>query len=575
MIKNYFILSFFALLHSSIGFSQSSFEPELWLYNPTISRSAESSKRLNFKRQISSNGQSPSLSSRKLNSSGHLFVVYKSRKNENLLSLIGPKRAVFLEGKQVKLNDSIDTNGYNESYGELLDIRYGGMENGRFWMNPRIEESGIFEVVLIDKQKSTRPVNEIRTYLGLKYGINLIDHKDYIYNDKELWDGRDKTYNHDIFGVARMAYFNLEPDKSIHSKDQDVIISVSKQQKAKFEDGAYVLLGNNRQPFTFDRRTKLNQKKWQVQTNKEAIRVDFSFPLSKLGSSEDSFKEYELLVTSNAAETVRYTGRVRDTLLVFRNVAFSNTGNSIIQLKEHRSNFKLETENDCNEIRLKLDSPFALENFRLTVIDDQGKKLWTDTEYKKNYTIANTTSSYFDITLEYKQGFFSKRINSFSGTLRASDLKPYYALEEKQIEIRLENPQKLTYSWFKDKIEIANGNNITINTPGNYELIISNSSGCEITQSFNVGTSYDNEQWRVYPNPLYATDDLQVAFDLTQKSSVEMILYQNDGKQVKTFPLGVVQHDVINLGALNLASGVYVLVAYINEIPQIKKIIIK
>src|SRR5690554_6819240 len=547
MKKHYFIISFFVLIHSLPVFSQvDSFDPTLWLHNPAPSiKEVKSSEILNFKNQISSG-----ISSRKLNSSGHLFVVYKSQKNENLLSLIGSKRAVFLEGKQVKIHDSIDIADYNESYGELLDIRYGAIEDGRFWMNTKIEESGIFEVVLVDKQRSTRSANEIRTYLGLKYGINLIDYKHYTYNDKELWDGGDKKYNNDIFGIAQLNYFNLEPNRSIHSKDQDLIVSVSNQQKKRFEDGAYVLLGNNRKPFAFDRKTKLSQKKWQVQTNKETVRVDFSFPISKLGSSEDFFNEYELMVTNKTTNTVSYKGRVRDTLLVFRNVAFNNTNNSVIQLKEHRSNFKLETENDCNEIRLKIDIPSTLENFRLTVVDDQGNRVWTDSNFKKSYTIKNTTSSYFDITLEHKQGVFSKRIQTISGALRASDLKSYYSLNENPIEIRLENPNQHNYQWFKNKELIGTGNQIKISQEGSYELITSNTKNCTVTQSFNVGNSQEYEQWRVYPNPLHTTDELYIAFDLTEKSSVEMVLYQSDGKQIKVFPLGTLQNEIINLGAL-------------------------
>jgi len=83
MKKHYFIISFFVLIHSLPVFSQvDSFDPTLWLHNPAPSiKEVKSSEILNFKNQISSG-----ISSRKLNSSGHLFVVYKSQKNENLLS---------------------------------------------------------------------------------------------------------------------------------------------------------------------------------------------------------------------------------------------------------------------------------------------------------------------------------------------------------------------------------------------------------------------------------------------------------------------------------------------------------
>src|SRR5690554_2861527 len=319
MRKNYLSLSLFAsLLCSSLCFSQSSFEPALWLYNPGQAKSSENPfPTLNFKNRLTP-GKSIGTSAKELESSGHLFVVYQAHKNENLINLIGDRRAVFLDSKVLKINDSVDLNGYNESYGELLDIQYGGMESGKFWMNTRPEESGIFEIVLIDKNKSSRVVNEIRTYLGLKYGIDLIDYKQYMYNGEELWNGSDKSYNNRIFGVARLSYFGLEPDKSIHSKDKDLIVSVSNKQKKIFDDGAYVLFGNNNKPFVFDGKTKRNRKEWQVQTNKEGIRIDIAFPLSKLGSSDDSFNEYELLVSAHGETLKSYTGRARDTLLVFR-----------------------------------------------------------------------------------------------------------------------------------------------------------------------------------------------------------------------------------------------------------------
>ena len=104
---------------------------------------------------------------------------------------------------------------------------------------------------------------------------------------------------------------------------------------------------------------------------------------------------------------------------------------------------------------------------------------------------------------------------------------------------------------------------------------MTNSFGCSITQNFNVGADIGNEQWHVFPNPARSTDPVQVAFQLEEKSSVSIALYQNNGQLIRTFPVGTIDKETVNLGALNLSSGVYVLVAYINEIPQIRKIIIK
>lgn len=554
---------------------QKEFNPTLWLYNPTTKKTSEEFPKLNFKSRLTPGKTSLGTSARKLQPTGHLFVVYQAEKNENLINLISDRRAVFLDSKVLKINDSVDLSGYNESYGELLDIQYGGMDSGKFWMNTQTESSGIYEVVLIDSKTSTRTVNEIRTYLGLKYGIDLIDYKQYTYNDKELWDGSDKTYNNRIFGVARLSYFNLAPDKSVHSKDKDLIVSVSKRQKRIFDDGAYVLFGNNNKPFVFDHKTKRNRKEWQVQTNKEEIRVDIAFPLSKLGSLEDSFNEYELLVSNGAKHIKSYVGSARDTLLVFRNVPFSNQNNSIIRLKEYRSDFKLDVDKDCDRIRLNIENPKGIEGYRITVADDKGKNIVSETSSKKTYTIPNNTSSYFDVIVEYNHKKVSKRIPTLSAVLKAEDLQSFYTLTDQTIELQLENPHHYTYNWFKGDEPIGTGNNIFISDEGSYGLTISNSSGCSITQNFNVGTETTNEQWQVFPNPARSTDPVQVAFHLKEKSSVNIALYQNDGQLIRTFPVGIIDKETVNLGALNLASGVYVVVAYINEIPQIRKIIIK
>lgn len=134
------------------GQEQKGFNPALWLFDPTTKKSSEEFPKLNFKSRLTPAKASLGTSARELQPSGHLFVVYQAHKNENLINLISDRRAVFLDSKVLKISDSVDLNGYNESYGELLDIQYGGMDSGKFWMNTQTETSGIYEVVLIDNK---------------------------------------------------------------------------------------------------------------------------------------------------------------------------------------------------------------------------------------------------------------------------------------------------------------------------------------------------------------------------------------------------------------------------------------
>lgn len=553
-----------------------SFKPSLWLYNPQKAKdTVKEFNKLNFHADLGQSKNGLWRSSKKMDSSKHLFLVYKSKKNENMVSFIGKKSALFLEGKNLRISDSVNLEGYNESYGELLDVQFPGIEEGAFWMNPTLKDSRIFELILLDKNTAKPLVNEVRTYLGLKYGIDLIDHKQYTYNDKQLWEAGDKAYNSHIFGLATMGRFNLYPSKSVHSKDKDLIISVSKEQRKQMDEGSYVLVGTNRKGLVFNSRTKFSEKQWLAQTNKENIKIGVSIPLKMFHGSTESFSEYELFVGAKGGQIISYTAKIADSLLVFEDVLLSSSVHSILKLKEHRSDLKFEIDNNCDEFKLKLDAPTRMEGFRLDILDDAGKNVLSETSVKKQYTVPKSGSAYFDVALEYNNKRVSKRIATVSGALKAEDLKKYYTLSEDALEINLENPQRMQYKWMKDGSLIAEGNRISLSQEGSYTLTVSNSEGCTVTQNFSVAKVMNNEQWHVFPSPADISEEVQVAFELNQNAAVELAVYQSDGKLVKTLSVGTIQNGTVSLGNFTTASGVYMVVAYIDQIPQFKKIIIK
>jgi len=577
-IKTLIASAFVCLFHNIAGYSQGStrFEPVFWLYNPQeIKESSNDFHTLNFHSRLFMDDKNTWSSVKKISSSNQLFVVYKSKQNENLVSFIGKKQAVFLDGKNMFVKDSVNLDGYNEPYGELLDARFSNSEDGTFWMNPDLQQSSVFELILVDKKMAPAAVNEVRTYLSLKYGVSLVDHSQYTYRNQSLWEGSNNTYNHHIFGLARMGYFNLNLSQSTHSRDKDLIVSLaSPTQRGQMNEGTYVLFGNNRRPFVFDRKTKFNTKQWLVQTNKDLVKVDVSFPLSRLGTTSDTFNVYELLTTGTGTET-SYTGRIRDSLLVFRNVAFSNTGHTVVKLREHLTDFKWETENGCDEFRLKLKSPLKPERFELSLTDDKGKTVLTERTFKEVYTVSGSKSTYFDVLLSYNGKQVSRRIETRRGTLNMPELKEVYELREGTVNIHLNNPKQYGLQWFRSGKVVGNGNEVKLNEEGLYSLNVSDSGGCSFSQQFSVRASFNQEQWRLFPNPASINDEVQAAFNLVKESTVEIAVYQGNGKLIKTVSPGSIQNATVNLGQFAVAPGVYMVVAYIDAIPQFKKIIIK
>lgn len=576
-LRNLFCVKLF-LCAVTFGHAQEQdfFAPKLWLSNPISAADTLSDfDKLNFRRDLGVGKSNLWQSSKEINDAHHLFLVYKSKKVENMVSVMGQRSAMFLEGKNLLLNDTVNLDGYNEAYGELLDVQFADMKEGKFWMNPSLADSRIFELVLVDARKKTRPVNEIRTYLSLKYGIDLIDYKQYRYNDEQLWDGAQMEFNRHIFGLARFSYFNLQPSKSMHSKDRDLIVSVPDHAADQFKEGTYVLFGNNGKGFTFDRKTRKSQRQWLVQTNSDNLKVDLSIPVSRLPQNKDTFSEYELVVGAKGAPATVYKASSTDSLVVFRNVAFNSQSNSIVSLKEYRSDLRLEIDNSCRDIELKLDGPANMQDFYLQITDDKGKNVLSSTTVKKSYTVAENGSAYFDVSLHYNGKNLSKRIESLSGTLGVAQLQKHYTLKDGPVTITLENNTQCTYEWIKDGKVIGTTSNFSTSEQGRYQVTVSNTQGCSITGTFSVGAFVNNEQWQVFPNPATTDDEVQVAFELAQKSAVSLSVYQSDGKLVRTMDLGTLDHKTVSLGTFTSAAGVYMVVAYIDQIPQIKKIIIK
>lgn len=550
------------------------FQPQVWLYNhQKVEDNGNQFDQLNYKSRLFFSKKQHWGSSKEINASNHLFVVYKSQADENLISLIGNKRSFFVDGKNITLNDSVRLDGYNETYGELLDVRFGGIENGKIWLNPTMKNSNLFEVILINDKLSLSKANEIRTYLSLKYGVDLIDSKQYGYNDELWWKDMDKSISYNIFGMARIDYFGLNNSKSIHSKDQDLMISKVFAPDNGFKNGEYILFGNNKKNLTFDQRSKLSNKQWLVTTNKERVILDVSVPLNRLNHSDNNFKEYQLILSGNKEQS--YEGEVQDSVVLFKQVVFTKEENKKMRLKEYSSDLKFETEKSCLKFQIKISAIGVPTNYDLTIINDEGERVFKSEKIDEAFITENSTSAYYDVQVTYNSKKLTKRFYTDIYELELQGLKKHYNLINGSVDINLQPSPNQLVKWFNEEREIGAGGTITITDDGYYRVEISNEEGCKVEERFYVSNNHLIDDWRVYPNPAKATDEVFVSFSLNSEADIALALYGDNGSLIKTFSVGKVQSKTITLGQLNLSSGVYILVAYINDLPQIQKIIIK
>ncbi len=577
-MKTKLFLTFFVVFILFDCFSQKSpsFRPSLWVYNhQKVNDTTATVSTLNFHTNINASGAGIWSSSKKINNSNHLFLVYKSEKGkeEYLISILGENNSLFLDGKNQVINDSIRLSGYNEAFGELVDISFSNIENGRFWMNADLKNTDLYELILVNGFGYDN-ANEIRTYLSLKYGIDLIDYKKYVYKGKRLWEGKEKAFNHAIFGIGYASYFNLWQDKSIHSKDQDLMVSFSTPENVLGRDGSFVLFGNNKKEFAFDKKTKRSKKIWLARTGMQNVEVDLAFPEKLLQGKELS--DYELIVQRDGKEMI-FEAVLQDSQIAFKNIPLIADTDHFFQFRIRETELQITYETECRATELLLKNNNKLRDFSLLVTDDKKQVILSTNQYKENYTLPTEQTVFYDVSIGYNGKKLQRRIPAASAILKQSSLKEYYILEREPVLITLnDNTRENTerhYSWLKNGKEIGTGTSIQLTEEGTYELITYQSADCFIKQSFSVFKQNSKEAWDIYPNPATDTDEVYVRFDLPDTALVDIAIYEINGKLIHKKSLGSLQQQTHSLG--RFATGTYIVVAYINKELQIKKIRIK
>lgn len=565
-----FILCIFLISFTGVS-QQRIFSPQLWLSNPKeIITAQQSLTSLNNYGKLIVDAKNLNSSISKIDDENHLFLVYRSEAPENIISILSRNKSLFLSSDRVKINDSVTLSGYNENYGELLDVKFGGMEKGRFWMNPNLENTKIYELILVNGT-SKFSVNEIRTYLSLKYGIDLIDPKQYEYNKQKLWDSSDKKYGNHIFGIAKLSSFSLVPNNTVHSKDQDLHISINNENKKKLQDGSFILFGHNNKSLTFNKSTKQSNKSWQVQTNIGYVKLDISVPLSKLQNVNASYK----LVVGGETDFRTYSGSVKDSLYVFKNVSFSKETPAFLRLSEAVSDIDLDITNTCERFMVKVKPKVTPKSYSITIKNDKGVQVYNSQTVSSVFSVTDVSSRYYDIRINYDGRVLDKKVSTYGSSLTIPSLKQTYKLDGGSVDIVLSGFKTEKVEWFKGAVKVGVGNSVRLESAGTYSVKITGEGDCNHQQQFSVIPSYASEQWSAFPNPLEVTEELNISFNLEKTKMVEAVLYNIDGKLVKQFKLGEIQNKTVSLGRISGAAGTYMLVVYIDNIPQIQKIILK
>lgn len=187
----------------------------------------------------------------------------------------------------------------------------------------------IYEMIYVNDSFSELDHQQIQTYLSLKYGISLIDNRNYIdTNGRSIWNKElNNAYNHYITGTGRSDYFGLQKTETVNSIDKRLTFSTN-----QFNDNEYLMIGTNTEYSNWinNGEIELLDTSWLVQTNTDSNLTTLKF---NLGTKLNQTGVYELLVHPTASNfavddnVVRYQGKVEENQIVFSNVVFDADGN--------------------------------------------------------------------------------------------------------------------------------------------------------------------------------------------------------------------------------------------------------
>ena len=124
-------------------------------------------------------------------------------------------------------------------------------------------------------------------------------------------------------------------------------------------------------------------------------------------------------------------------------------------------------------------------------------------------------------------------------------------------------------TWFLDGVQVGTGSSITIDTPGNYTVQVTNQAGCRSTSNEFMVLSTENfvleSNIVIYPNPSEGIFNIQLdQLEINRITVIDAI-----GRVVQQ--INVDQHELqLNLSALQ--SGIYTLILHGNDSKYFRKI---
>ena len=531
-----------------------------------------------------------------------LFVVYKGEKNEGeypLWSLLNTSAAQYKlvatnrrfadmektlyssypQGNnrdKVKIHyyqhyknlESKENNTLNESSQYELHLA------GKIAHLPLEEFSGyIGEILLYDRVLSPMEMQQVASYLSIKYGVSLsqTEYKNY-YNSRgeKIWDYTEhKEFNQNITAVGKDKEGEISQMASRNSNDEQMItVGLTAKNDKEIPDGYFVFWSDNGKELEL-KKQKEGQPRglsrvWLMDYHKHSdVELHWKAdprvlpPLSSDEEAKYSEKnDYYWLVTDSSKERLFHPASTKYHKLgkvssqkpfIFNNwedSANGQTAYSIWMAPEMFSHLDIEAskcrESLSGKVRFNIvggQAPYHVTLHREETPSYQQSMNLSSEELNQKALHLSSGKYLYNISdaygRTYKDSFYLS-----DGDAPLPNLNSEYIIAKKPLLLSPEEslPKgSYAYQWYQNGRLVSENKNYLLSQAGDYELRIKNEYGCKSVSKFKTYVEHEiaDSQILLYPNPAPGGKfTLQAAFPKTTSGQVS--IYTIEGRLVQS-----------------------------------------
>lgn len=214
----------------------------------------------------------------------------------------------------------------------IFSYRSSGRRFSKDSSSIRIEHSEVYELIYDEKFHSNKKLEQIHTYLALKYGISLKGHSYIDSNGKVLWDGnQEKEFSHSSTGIGRDDAYGLYQKQSQNADDSFLTISkgelktLNVQNKSELLNQSFAIWADNGKSFEKEiyQGFEILEKQWKINFMNGISHQNYYIRIEKekLNSKSDS-KSYWLFIQKQDGEYYSVQGVENGRFVDFLSVDF-------------------------------------------------------------------------------------------------------------------------------------------------------------------------------------------------------------------------------------------------------------